>query len=478
MFNLWAHGLLSKKSLKRIKTRIMKGKELVLKAFALEEVERAPWVPFVGVHAGALVDADAETYLKSEDLMYEGIKKAIELYSADGIPVSFDLQMEAEILGCDLVWSKDNPPSVSTHPMGEGGTKTLDDMFIPKVTDGRIGMTMNVARRLRAEFPDVALYGLITGPFTLALHLCGTDIFMKMFTDEEEVHKIMDFCVDVCCAMSSYYVEAGCDIVAVVDPMCSQIGPDQFEQFVLKPCQRLFSTIKEQGAKSSFFVCGHAEHNIEVMCQCGPDNISIDENIPLEFVRDICLKYNVCYGGNLKLTVVLLMGDEDDTRRNVVECLDIAGKGAKGFILAPGCDLAYATPPQNLVACAELVGDAYQQDVVRALGDKVVDVEPLDLEVYLDPSVVKVDVVTLDASGCAACQYMWEATVRGAEPFGDKVITTERSVKTQEGVEFMMSTGVTNIPTVLIDGKITFISNIPPVETITEAIGEVLKSKA
>ncbi|MFI3320451.1 MAG: uroporphyrinogen decarboxylase family protein [Rikenellaceae bacterium] len=455
----------------------MSGKELIMKAFNLEPVERAPWVPFVGVHAGALIGVDAEAYLRSEENMYQGLKKAIELYAPDGLPVSFDLQMEAEILGCDLVWSKDNPPSVTSHPMGEGGTKTLADMFIPKATDGRIPETLNVARRLRAEHPELALYGLITGPFTLALHLCGTDIFMKMFTDEEEVNQIMDFCADVCCAMSKYYIEAGCDIVAVVDPMCSQIGPDQFEQFVLKPCQKVFSAVKEMGAKSSFFVCGHAQHNIEIMCQCGPDNISIDENIPLDFVRDICLKYNVCYGGNLKLTVVLLMGDEDDTRRNVVECLDIAGEDKRGFILAPGCDLAYATPQANLIECAKLVGDAYQQDVVRALGPKMSNVEPLDLATYVEKDVVKVDVVTLDASGCAACQYMWEAVVRGAESFGDKVVVVERSVKTPEGVEFMAKSGTTNIPSVLIDGVITFVSLIPPVEEITAAIQSVLDKK-
>ena len=431
----------------------------------------------MGVHAAKLIGVDAETYLKSEDLMFEGLCKAIELYKPDGIPVSFDLQMEAEILGCGLVWSKDNPPSVSTHPMGEGGTQTLDDMFIPQATDGRIPITLNVAKRLREKYPDLALYGLITGPFTLALHLCGTDIFMNMFMDVEGVHKTMSFCVDVC-AMSRYYIEAGCDIVAVVDPMCSQIGADQFEQFILEPCKQVFENIRELGALSSFFVCGHAQHNIEVMCQCKPDNISIDENIPLDFVRDICLKHNICYGGNLKLTVVLLMGDEDDTRRNVVECLDVAAAaGGKGFILAPGCDLAYATPEQNLVACAELVRDEYQQDIVRALGEKKVDVEPLDLSAYLEPNVVKVDCVTLDAAGCAACQYMWEATLRGAEPFGDSVVVVERSVKTPEGVAFMASAGVTNIPTLVIDGEIVFVSNIPPVDKITEAIQKAFDRK-
>jgi len=321
------------------------------------------------------------------------------------------------------------------------------------------------------------LYGLITGPFTLALHLMGTDIFMKMFTDEKEVHELMAFCTKVCNAMSDYYIEAGCDVIAVVDPMCSQIGPDQFKQFVTLSCSHVFSHIKASGAYSSFFVCGHAQHNIEVMCDCKPNNISIDENIPLDYVRDICLSRGISYGGNLKLTVVLLMGTEDDTERNVVECLDIAGDNNKGFILAPGCDIAYATPVANLIAAGKLVQDKYQQDIVRALGSKAFDILPLDLSQYIEKDVVKVDVVTLDSVACAACQYMWEAVKRACDKYGDKVICTEHSVKTRDGVNFMAATGVQNIPTTLIDGKIKFVSLIPPMTEIIEAIEAAVNAK-
>ena len=43
----------------------MKGLELIKQAFALQEAERVPWVPFVGVHGGHLTGVDAETYLKA-----------------------------------------------------------------------------------------------------------------------------------------------------------------------------------------------------------------------------------------------------------------------------------------------------------------------------------------------------------------------------------------------------------------------------
>jgi len=60
-------------------------------AFRMEETERTPWVPFVGVHGGKRIGVDAEAYLKSSKNIVDGISLAVELYRPDGIPVIFDL---------------------------------------------------------------------------------------------------------------------------------------------------------------------------------------------------------------------------------------------------------------------------------------------------------------------------------------------------------------------------------------------------
>jgi uroporphyrinogen decarboxylase len=57
------------------------------------------------------------------------------------------------------------------------------------------------------------------------------------------------------------------------------------------------------------------------MCYCRPDNVSIDENIPLDFVKEIALSKKISFGGNLKLTVVLLMGDTDDAKEDALAVL-------------------------------------------------------------------------------------------------------------------------------------------------------------
>lgn len=451
----------------------MEGKELLFKAFALEKTERTPWVPFVGCHGGYLIDKGATEYLQSVETIVAGVGKAIELYQPDGIPVIFDLQVEAEALGCELKWRDDNPPAVVTHPLQQG--VSLDSMHVPGPDEARIPVAIEAAKRLKQAHPDIALYGLVTGPFTLALHLLGTDIFTKMMMEPEEIHTIMSFAEQVTARMSSYYIEAGCDVIAVVDPMTSQIDPASFEMFVSEPATRLFQGIRDQKAWGSFFVCGQAQQNIEVMCKCKPDNVSIDENIPLDYVKDTALKHDISFGGNLKLTVVLLMGTPEDCQTHAIECMDIAGD--KGFILAPGCDLPLSTPPDNLKAITALVRDPYKQEVARTLEKKPDQAPLLDMKEYGQADTVIVDIITLDSESCAPCQYMVEAVKQVSPQFEGIVEWREHTIKDLEGVTFMSSLMVKNIPAICIDGKIAFVSQIPPRDKLIAAIQQRVNEK-
>lgn len=447
----------------------MDGLKLLEKAFRLEEVERAPWVPFVGVHGGKLIGVDAETYLKDAKHIVDGISKSVELYKPDGVPVVFDLQIEAEILGCKLVWSKDNPPAVVSHPLAEG--VELSSLKLPIEKDGRIPIELDATKALREKFPDLALYGLITGPFTLALHLLGTEIFMKLFEDPDYVHELMEFCAQVGIKHSEMLLDAGCDVVAVVDPMTSQIDPMSFETFVSPYAKKIFDFVRSKKKYSSFFVCGHAQQNIEVMCDCGPDNVSIDENIPLDYVKDVALSKEISFGGNMKLTSVLLLGSEMDSKKETVGCLDLGGN--KGFILAPGCDLPMDTPVENLQAVTELVYDDYARQVTREM-EHTSSLQPLSLDGHFEEDKVIIDIITLDSASCAPCQYMVEAVKQASIDFGEKVVVIEHKIKDVDGIRMMMALGVQNVPTTCINGKVEFISQIPPRSEIVKAIEKVL----
>src|SRR5512133_701970 len=90
----------------------LNGKEILLKTLRHETTGTIPWVPFAGVHAGKLKGYSAREVLTDPDKLFEALLEANRLYAPDGQPVVFDLQIEAEILGCKLVWAEDSPPSV------------------------------------------------------------------------------------------------------------------------------------------------------------------------------------------------------------------------------------------------------------------------------------------------------------------------------------------------------------------------------
>jgi uroporphyrinogen decarboxylase len=261
--------------------------------------------------------------------------------------------------------------------------------------------------------------------------------------------------------------------------MTSQISPEHFTQFVTPAVNRIFDRIRALGAKGSMFVCGDATRNLEVMTATHCDNIAIDEQIPLEKIRDLALPNAKSFGGNLKLTTVLLMGDEDDARLNAIACMD--GAGDRGFVLAPGCDLPYDVKPENLQAVAQMVHDDYQRDIARtAITAKQSDTfDDIVLPDYASEQAVIVDVVTLDSEGCAPCQYMFKAAMDARARLADKmpVIVREHKITTRQGVGMMVKLGVPNLPSICIDGVCKFASIIPDTAVLTQAIVNAAQTK-
>ncbi len=454
---------------------VLTGKEILLSALRNETTLRPAWAPFVGVHGGKLIGVTATEYLQSADLIVQGQRKAFELYKPDGLPIVFDLQMEAEVLGCKLHWADEVPPSVVSHPLS---SKELEDLPAFDTTKGRFPLVADATRRLTAEIGgEVALYGLITGPFTLLSHLRGSDLFMDLMLDPDRVKKYMAYCTKIANTTADFYLKNGADVIAVVDPMTSQISPEHFEEFVAAYLNEIFAHVRQADAFSSLFVCGDATRNLDPMCRTTCDNISIDENIPLNLLRNLSCKYNKSFGGNLRLTTVLLLGKEADCMLDAIRCIDRGGR--QGFVLAPGCDLPYGTPEQNLQAVANMVHDDYQRTVARTSvqASAMDDFTDLILPDYAKEDAVILDVITLDSSACAPCLYMVDAAIKASEKTNVPVDVREHKIKSRDGIGYMCRLDVKGIPTICIDGKPTFLSKIPDTDTLVEAIEARYKEK-
>jgi uroporphyrinogen decarboxylase len=446
-------------------------KESLFKVFEHQEAERTPWVPFAGVHAGKLKGYSAKEVLTDGRKLYESLIEVYKLYTPDGMPVLFDLQIEAEVFGCELLWAEDVPPSVTSHPLKE--TKDIPGMSeMPSKEAGRIPMVLEVMRKVKAEIGEsTALYGLVCGPFTLASHLRGNGIFKDMIKDPGYVKKLVEYCAQVNMKMAEYYIDAGMDVIAIVDPLVSQVSSKHFRTLLAESFRKIFDYIRNKKVYSSFFVCGNASNQIEEMCKTGPDSISVDENVDLAKAKEVSDRYNIAIGGNVPLTTVMLHGTQQDNMKYAVDILDKI-QNKRNFILSPGCDMPYAVPIENTVALAQAVLNT--NEVRKMIENYQAVSEEIEVELpdYKNLKKPLIEAFTLDSASCAACTYMWGAVLRAKEHFEDSIDIVEYKYTIKENIARCKKVGVKNLPSLYINGELKWSSIIPGED---ELFGEIKK---
>lgn len=451
------------------------GKELIYKALRHEKLDEIPWVPFAGVHAGILKGYDAEEMLKDADKMVDSLLEVKKLYMPDGLPILFDLQMEAEVLGCELMWAKDNPPSVKTHPLENEMTLPCN-CLMPTEESGRIPAAMEATRRLKEKIGDeVALYGLICGPFTLASHLRGTAIFMDMMREKEYVKDLMDFCGQVAVQMSRMYIDAGVDVVAVVDPLISQVSPKMIDTLLADSFKAVFDYIRSRDVFSCFFVCGNATKQIDSMCRTNPDGISIDENVNLAEAKKITDEYNICIGGNIPLTTTMLHGTQQDNIQSVINLIDSVDN-TDNFIVSPGCDMPYATPVENTIACAQAAKhpESSRELIKNYEGGAFDDIE-VEIPDYENAEKVIIELFLLDPAQCAACTYMLAAVEDAFDEMKDIAEYRVYKYFIKEDIARTQKMGVEKLPSLYINGEVAWSSIIPSKVELLDAVKAAAK---
>lgn len=309
-------------------------KQKLIDAYRGKRTENAPWVPYAGVHCAFLINEPADKMLQDPALLAKGVVNAAKRYHADGIPLVFDLSVEANSVGCDLKWWPDNVPSVKNHPCSSQ-TPAQAGLKLPTKDSGRWPVLYEAAKIAKPQLDemDCVLMGLFCGPLTLASHLAGVRIFTDVYKHKDFAHEVLKYAGEVGALAAKFYADMGCEIIAVVDPVASQIKAETFREFVTPNAQPAIKVINDRGLTSSFFICGDCTKVMEEVCKIGTHGFAIDEQLNMIFVRDMARKYNVGFGGNLKLTLALSLGLLSPREDAIVS---LAAGGNIGFTFAPG----------------------------------------------------------------------------------------------------------------------------------------------
>ena len=238
--------------------------------------------------------------------------------------------------------------------------------------------------------------------------------------------------------------------------------------------KNVFDHIREKGAFSSFFVCGNATRQIDVMCKTGPDSVSVDENVDLAAAKQVTDTYNIAIGGNIPLTTTMLFGTQQDNMKCVLDILDSVSH--KNLIISPGCDMPYDVPVENTVAVAQAVRNP--ESIAKLLENYVAvedDSIQVDIPDYANLDKVLVELFLLDPAQCAACTYMLAAVVDAYEDIKEFADYRQYKYTNREDIARTKKMGVKNLPSMYINGELAYGSIIPSREELIAKIREYVK---
>ncbi|MBN1541567.1 hypothetical protein JW992_05435 [candidate division KSB1 bacterium] len=235
--------------------------------------------PAVYEHAASLIGKSPWEASRDGELLFQGHKKAFELYHHSPVVVGIDIyNLEPEAYGSTIEQPKLNGiPAITRHLCSSMKEIKELPLFDPQ-SAGRIPMLLEAARRLARALPEADVRIPVSGPFSIASNLVRFEtLLLEIVMDPTSVREALDHIVDGQVNFCKAIVDQGLDIAFFESAATPPIIPPQiFSDVVLPPLK----SIIDQAAA----IVGHP-----VPCIIGGDTTSI-----LEFIMETGTGYVIC----------------------------------------------------------------------------------------------------------------------------------------------------------------------------------------
>ena len=333
-----------------------------------ETVDRVPVTPYMGNYGASLAGVPVDEYCMDASRMAGAQIAAQRLVGHDILVAQSDGYYMAEALGMRTVRRHGTTPAAASRPLAD--LAGVDALRLPDPRrDGRMPVYLEAISILRSEVGErLAVRACGTGPFSLAGHLMGPDVLVTTIALQsvepdppaaQRVRRLMDICTETAIAFAIAALECGADVVMNGDSLASpdMISPAMYEQWVWPYERHFFDAVRPhadaRGALTLVHICGNTVPILPLMARTGAHILEIDSKVPVTTARnETCCRPLM---GNLDPTSVLLQGTPADvltaSRRAITEGLVPAATGERGgFLLGSGCEVAPATPLENVRA--------------------------------------------------------------------------------------------------------------------------------
>jgi uroporphyrinogen decarboxylase len=198
---------------------------------------------------------------------------------------------------------------------------------------------------------EIAVVGCIDSPFVIASEVMGLEYLMiSMLSDPAASEKLVATVTESSLMyMDRIAKDIGLESVFIENGMAGGdlVRLDTCQRFDLKYMRPLIDRCRELGLRTIVHNCS-AKPYLEAEADMGPSCLHFNNKmVNLEAIRN--LRERTCLMAGIDHMELLFTGTPAEIESEVRRVIDLFGKGP-GFILAPGCEMPFKTPIENIAA--------------------------------------------------------------------------------------------------------------------------------
>jgi uroporphyrinogen decarboxylase len=314
------------------------GKHYMMSALKRQYADRIPTTVLIGPYCSRIAGYTVKEILTDARKSAKAHLAFYNRFQPDSVIVYNDIFLEAEAIGCEMVFPEDgisHPKSLLLEEKSQ-----LAKLRIPEPQkDGRLPYYIELCERVASDVKKSAAMGLgHSGPWNLAMHLRGAEnLMMDTVDDPEFVHDLMKFTSQVVLTLGEALIQAGFSpSIGEAYASCSLISPKIYRDFIKPYHKKLCEEFKAKGGFLALHICGLIDPIMEDIVETGISFFSLDAPSSLEKFEDV-VGNKVVVMGNVP-TTHFSTGSHEDMEDSVRHCIDTAAQGS-GYILSSGCEI-------------------------------------------------------------------------------------------------------------------------------------------
>jgi uroporphyrinogen decarboxylase len=298
-------------------------------------------------------DGDFLSFCKDPARCAEVMRLAVERLGVDAAILFTDLLVVLEPIGLQLRYGPAGPRILNPirAPEDVKRLKPLEDLK-------ELGYVLEAIARTREVIPpELPLIGFAGAPFTLAAYAIEGESDSKgfvatkkfMYQHEDAWFELLEL---LAVSVGQYLlaqIAAGVSAVQIFDTWVGQLGPDDYEMFVLEPTRRLFAQLPPE-VPAIHFATGNPAL-LPLLDQAGGTVMGLDWRIRLADAWQ-WIGHRKAVQGNLDPAA--LLGPPQRIREAVLRLLE-QWNGRSGYIFNLGHGVLPQTPVENVEYLVKLV---------------------------------------------------------------------------------------------------------------------------